>query len=868
METVKNSFTPNTYLSPIMENASCVSTRGGYSYYRPINTVNWDTNNITLRCANNIETSTDNAKKMDGSIGKNEWPSNAYLHSFFTNEYKISCDDGNNPILGMKWIEAGGNSGKYHPEYICPANDSIRFAQTKEYSYRAPNISAFNADLGATPMNKLFMEDAWLNKDQYVFKCPANWYLGKIQGGLSGLNNEYYNEYKWTCGTIYHEYVNDDGIKFEWRYYKKDDELMMEIITNIKLFGDEADVDMHDYIDDNGQYIDFIFVYNFTANKLSINIKNSNSNEYYDVTNDCYVRNTKSNIECNLPLTELSIVQFIFTKSNEDPVDMLDNGTIITDLPMFFKSIYMVQDTTLPKIYAVTYDTAATGGLCEGSTAYTKTYTEGEPISHPNCTRLGHTAGDFIDLISKSNIPNGTIVSSRMYIQPQFEAIKYTINFNNETSDFEYIQCEGDYTTTASLNEVISPAKIPSCDGEGVNFNGWMTPDKYKAGVDPIRGSMTYYPSVEYPDYTLTFNVPTGVSCRDCLAVKTINRTKPIGTLPVPAKTGYTFDGWYYDKEFTKKVSETDKLTKNTTVYPNFVTTRWSVNIIAPENAVVTPDVTMRYVDDGSTLGNTFPSAMLNGYTFSGWYQIDSNDNFVEKWTKTKPIYENIVLTAVFKDANGNQYYKKYSEASKNNELSGNTINNNTITNENINSVNSSTSNVTNNTTSNSVTSSSNGITNSGSVSIIPTHCNATGEWGKTSVNTVAEMNCPAGYTGRRTRFCKADGTWENVDSTSCQIVESGPTHCDADGVWDKTKVGVYVSIPCEDGEGEQSRLCQSDGTWSNPVGECKSTGSKSSLIIAIIVIVVIVIGLIVLYYMFIRKSGTGMRTNTTYNIM
>ncbi len=25
-------------------------------------------------------------------------------------------------------------------------------------------------------------------------------------------------------------------------------------------------------------------------------------------------------------------------------------------------------------------------------------------------------------------------------------------------------------------------------------------------------------------------------------------------TLPVPTKEGYTFDGWYYDKEFTKKV--------------------------------------------------------------------------------------------------------------------------------------------------------------------------------------------------------------------------------------------------------------------------------------------------------------------------
>ncbi len=45
------------------------------------------------------------------------------------------------------------------------------------------------------------------------------------------------------------------------------------------------------------------------------------------------------------------------------------------------------------------------------------------------------------------------------------------------------------------------------------------------------------------------------------------NTTVEIGKLPMPEKEGYVFAGYYYDKEFTKPVEETFKLTENTTIY-------------------------------------------------------------------------------------------------------------------------------------------------------------------------------------------------------------------------------------------------------------------------------------------------------------
>jgi len=40
---------------------------------------------------------------------------------------------------------------------------------------------------------------------------------------------------------------------------------------------------------------------------------------------------------------------------------------------------------------------------------------------------------------------------------------------------------------------------------------------------------------------------------------------------PVPERAGYTFEGWYYDSEMTKPVSEDDVLTENTILYPHMI---------------------------------------------------------------------------------------------------------------------------------------------------------------------------------------------------------------------------------------------------------------------------------------------------------
>lgn len=49
----------------------------------------------------------------------------------------------------------------------------------------------------------------------------------------------------------------------------------------------------------------------------------------------------------------------------------------------------------------------------------------------------------------------------------------------------------------------------------------------------------------------------------------------------------------------------------------------------------------------------------------------------------------------------------------------------------------------------------------------IPT-CPEDGIWPRTNVNTQRELACGAGITGKRTRMCRADGTWGPADESSC----------------------------------------------------------------------------------------------------
>jgi uncharacterized repeat protein (TIGR02543 family) len=159
--------------------------------------------------------------------------------------------------------------------------------------------------------------------------------------------------------------------------------------------------------------------------------------------------------------------------------------------------------------------------------------------------------------------------------------------------------------------------------------------------------------------YTVTFNVDGGSAVEE-QSVKEGGKL----TQPSPAKTGYTFAGWYKDAAKTTQWNfATDVVTANTTLYANWRT-------VTPRSFTVT------YDGNGSTggtvpsdthsynagalvtvLGNT-GSLVKTGYTFASWTAANgSGTDYVADATftisKSTTLYANWTPATVTYDGNG-----------------------------------------------------------------------------------------------------------------------------------------------------------------------------------------------------------------------
>ena len=117
-------------------------------------------------------------------------------------------------------------------------------------------------------------------------------------------------------------------------------------------------------------------------------------------------------------------------------------------------------------------------------------------------------------------------------------------------------------------------------------------------------------------------------------------RTQVISSVPFTKKEGYTFEGWYYNEGFTRKVIFPVQVNSNMTLYA-----KW------------TPIYTVTFVTNGGTYVNTMQTKVIDsapytkkaGYIFDGWYynegltqkvmfpaQVNADMTLYAKWT---PIY-------------------------------------------------------------------------------------------------------------------------------------------------------------------------------------------------------------------------------------
>ena len=177
---------------------------------------------------------------------------------------------------------------------------------------------------------------------------------------------------------------------------------------------------------------------------------------------------------------------------------------------------------------------------------------------------------------------------------------------------------------TGKTGDVINPTTMPSTTKNGYTFAGWFG-NKELTGDAVTQlpaafpaGTTTYYAKWTANDAKITFVTNGGSAVAD-MTGKTGDVINPT-TMPSTTKNGYTFAGWFGNKELTG-----DAVTQLPAAFPAGTTTyyaKWTAD--DAKIAFVTNGGSTVADKDGKTGATidprTMPSTSKNGYTFAGWF--------------------------------------------------------------------------------------------------------------------------------------------------------------------------------------------------------------------------------------------------------
>jgi len=133
---------------------------------------------------------------------------------------------------------------------------------------------------------------------------------------------------------------------------------------------------------------------------------------------------------------------------------------------------------------------------------------------------------------------------------------------------------------------------------------------------------------------TVTFNANGGTA----IETLTIEQGSVINT-PVTTRTGYTFEGWFEDQNFTGSTFDFSKpLVRNYTLYAKWTINSYTINFI-PDNGQSISAITKNFNED-----IVLPTVTKEGHVFGGWY---TNQTFTgEPFSATKMPANNMNLYA------------------------------------------------------------------------------------------------------------------------------------------------------------------------------------------------------------------------------
>ena len=181
------------------------------------------------------------------------------------------------------------------------------------------------------------------------------------------------------------------------------------------------------------------------------------------------------------------------------------------------------------------------------------------------------------------------------------------------------------------------------------DFDGWYLDSEYQAEFDFSLpdGNVTLYAKWTATEYAITYVLNGGNNSAENPETYTVEESV---VFAAPVKTGYTFNGWYSDPEFTTVMVESIPVGSHgaMTIYASFSINSYTISFNTNGGTTIA-EIEQNY---GTEVTAPAPPAK-NGYTFGGWYSdsslrtpyafttIPAYD--VELWAKWNVVYYEIV---------------------------------------------------------------------------------------------------------------------------------------------------------------------------------------------------------------------------------
>ena len=203
-------------------------------------------------------------------------------------------------------------------------------------------------------------------------------------------------------------------------------------------------------------------------------------------------------------------------------------------------------------------------------------------------------------------------------VYAKFNVAKYTITYHN---------VEGATNPNPEIYGIDDPVCLQDAEKEGYTFDGWYYDSRYifklnDYNLDYRFGDINLYAKFSAINYKITYHNVEGL----------INLNQDKHSIETPAilmpvnKEGHTFDGWYFDSEFTNQVVDnTFSYTQGEVdLYAKFTPNEYTITFDSDGGSEVSP-ITAEY--GAEVVRPQDPTK--DGFEFLGWFIEGTNVQYI-----------------------------------------------------------------------------------------------------------------------------------------------------------------------------------------------------------------------------------------------